>query len=245
LAALIAQALPGRTAVVWLPQFANVDEAEQRLLAVDLYAQLRPALVARGVHLVQALESCSDRRAAELLENSGFSHAADLLYLGAEASSFPDHPPPVPFAMERFEPAMADRLKKTIDQSYEGTLDCPRMDGLRETDDVIAGYLAIGEFRAELWRIIRDGAADVGCLLVNLHPDAKHAEIVYLGLVPAVRGRGVAVVARAEAHAGARPSPPALTTRIRMAVGRHAQPRVRASAVSAAMRAACFAWRYA
>ena len=62
---------------------------------------------------------------------------------------------------------------------------------------------------------------------------------------PAVRGRGVAVVARAEAHAGARPSPPALTTRIRMAVGRHAQPRVRASAVSAAMRAACFAWRYA
>ena len=30
----------------------------------------------------------------------------------------------------------------------------------------------------------------MGCLLVNLHPDVNHAEIVYLGLIPEVRGRG-------------------------------------------------------
>jgi hypothetical protein len=61
---------------------------------------------------------------------------------------------------------------------------------------------------------------------------------------PAVRGRGVAVLARAEAHAGARASPPALTrAAVDPAGAVSLQPRVRASAVAATMRAACFAWR--
>ena len=49
---------------------------------------------------------------------------------------------------------------------------------------------ASGEFRPELWQIARHEDDDVGCLLVNLHPDVKHAEIVYLAVVPEVRGRG-------------------------------------------------------
>jgi ribosomal protein S18 acetylase RimI-like enzyme len=34
-----------------------------------------------------------------------------------------------------------------------------------------------------------EAGQDIGCLLVNLHPEVRHAEIIYLALVPEVRGR--------------------------------------------------------
>ena len=66
-----------------------------------------------------------------------------------------------------------------------------RVDGPLTTADVFAGYRAVGEFRPDLWHIAIHNGADVGCLLVNLHPDVAHAEIVYVAVVPEVRGRGL------------------------------------------------------
>src|SRR5262245_44138231 len=88
-AALIAQALPGRTAVTWLPQFAAREETDQLQLTREMHTRLRQELAARGEHLVQCLEPCKDQRAASLLDSAGFTHAADLLYLAAEAETFP------------------------------------------------------------------------------------------------------------------------------------------------------------
>ena len=61
---------------------------------------------------------------------------------------------------------------------------------MRQTADVIDGYKAVGEFRPDLWLFARHEGQDVGCLLLNLHPDVRHAEIVYVALVPEVRSRG-------------------------------------------------------
>lgn len=190
LAAAVAQALPGRSAVVWLPQFAAPPRDEQQSLASLLMTRLLGDLAAHGVQLAQALVSCDDQRAATQLQCSGFEFSADLLYLAAPADSFPEQPPRLPFVLEAFQMADGIRLVRLIERTYVGTLDCPRLDNLRETADVVAGYLAVGQFRPELWQIARYGGQDVGCLLVNLHPEVNHAEIVYLGLVPEVRGRG-------------------------------------------------------
>jgi mycothiol synthase len=189
-AASIAQFLPGRTAVTWLPQFTAPSDPDQLSLTDQFHAQLRQELVARGVDLVQGLEPCDHQPTVALREAAGFIHAADLLYLGAEVDCFPVREPALPFETECFEPTAAERLQRLIDRTYEQTLDCPQMDGLRETSDVIAGYRAIGEFRPELWRIARYSQRDVGCLLMNVHGDADHAEIVYLGIAPEARGRG-------------------------------------------------------
>lgn len=192
IAVLLAQVLPGRTAVVWLPQFSTPDEAEQHRLTGELHAHLALELVARGVHLVQSLESCEDRRAAALLANGGLTHAADLLYMAAIVEDLSEQNWPLSLVSEGCDPAnpaAAARLTQLIDRTYVGTLDCPRIDGLRATADVIDGYQAIGQFRPGLWRIFCDQANDVGCLLMSLHPEANHAEIVYLALVPEARGR--------------------------------------------------------
>ncbi len=78
-----------------------------------------------------------------------------------------------------------------LEKTYEGTLDCPPLDGQQATADVLAGYRETGEFRPELWMFIRDGDADVGCLLLADHPADQQYELVYQGVTPAARGRGL------------------------------------------------------
>ncbi len=60
---------------------------------------------------------------------------------------------------------------------------------MREIDDVLAGYRATGRFDPDHWLIARHGEQDVGCLILADHPDHGNMELVYMGLVPAARGR--------------------------------------------------------
>jgi len=146
------------------------------------------------MHIAQSLLATGDAQSGKWLEIGGFSHAADLLYLTADASRDPAEPPQLPFELEAFTPSAKQRLIDVIQRTYIGTLDCPQLDGLRKTADVIDGYQFVGEFRPELWFLVRHGTEDVGCLLMNLHPDVQHAEIIYLAVTPEVRGRGWGVL---------------------------------------------------
>ena len=189
LAAQLAQSLPGRAAVVWPPQFTAMHADERARLTGRIFPLLMTALAATGAHLAQALVARGDEECGKIFEIGGFTRAADLLYLAAEVHGAVDESLPLPFEIEAFTPAAEQRLGQLIDRTYVGTLDCPRLDGLRRTEDVIAGYQAVGQFHPELWLIARHEGVDVGCLLVNLHPDVQHAEIVYVALAPEVRGR--------------------------------------------------------
>jgi ribosomal protein S18 acetylase RimI-like enzyme len=191
--AQIGQVLPGRVALVWPPQFTNMRGGrlpEHEAAAVDFFARLHRELAEAGAELAQALTSADDELTGTLFELGEFTRVADLCYLAAEASEFPSRAAALPFEMQPFTAGDEERLCRLIDRTYVGTLDCPQLDGQRSTADVIAGYRAVGEFKPTLWHFARLGSEDVGCILVNLHPDANHAELVYLGLVPAYRGRG-------------------------------------------------------
>jgi mycothiol synthase len=190
LAVQLAQSLPGRVAVAWPPQFTPLSQGQQEQIAALLFARLTSDLAVTDAEMVQALLATNDEALGRLFTIGGFTHAADLLYLAAELKDIPENHDSLPFEIEPFTPETEPRLVRLIERTYVGTLDCPRIDGLRKTPDVVAGYMAVGEFRPELWQIIRCEDEDVGCLLVNLHRDVKHAEIVYVALVPEVRGRG-------------------------------------------------------
>jgi len=146
-------------------------------------------LAAAGARFAQSLLAVGDHNAQLYLDN-GFTHGADLLYLTADLGAASATRPQLPFNIESFRPGDESRLADLIERSYTGTLDCPRLDGLRQTADVINGYKAVGEFRPDLWLFARHEGQDVGCLLLNMHPDVRHAEIVYVALIPEVRGRG-------------------------------------------------------
>jgi len=95
-----------------------------------------------------------------------------------------------PLNYEPYRPANHDRLVRVIEASYEGTLDCPALDGLRTTADVLDGYQATGLFSPERWLIVGHDGRDVGCLILTDHPHDQNWELIYMGLVSAARGRG-------------------------------------------------------
>ena len=186
--AVAAQIVPGKVASITPPRIRAVDRAGE--LAGRLLRELDAALYAAGIELAQTLLAPEDAVAAATLRAGGYEHAADLLYMGAELDCFPDSPLALPFELGSLPAANENDLADLIEQTYIGTLDCPRIDGLRNTADVLAGYRAVGESGERLWRLVRAEGQVVGCLLLADHPATRQWEIVYVGLVPRVRGRG-------------------------------------------------------
>jgi mycothiol synthase len=58
-------------------------------------------------------------------------------------------------------------------------------------EDVLAGHKASGEFDAGLWMLLYEGDAPRGALLLSRAQPADALELVYLGLAPEARGRGL------------------------------------------------------
>lgn len=190
-AAQLAQMLPGRAAIAWPPQFDAQSAMDgHKAIAAALGKQLATILNDGGMQIAQSLVSPCESESGKWLKIGGFSHAADLLYLAADVSRASDRQPQLPFQLEPFTPTAKQRLVDVIQRTYEGTLDCPKLDGMRDTADVIEGYQSVGQFRPEFWFFVRFENRDVGCLLINQHPEVQHAEIIYLAVVPEVRGRG-------------------------------------------------------
>jgi ribosomal protein S18 acetylase RimI-like enzyme len=185
--AVLGQVLVGRAAVVWPPQLAAGQSAT---LAVELLDELHRQLAVADVCLAQALLEDSASDDAVILRAAGYEHAGDLLYMAAESASLPAELAELPLDMEAWSPANQDRLLDIIEATYRGSLDCPLVDGLRSTNDVLAGYRAVGNFRPEWWLLAQAQGRDVGCLLLADHPEQEQVEIVYLGIAPEHRGRG-------------------------------------------------------
>ena len=97
-------------------------------------------------------------------------------------------PPPARWEFEPYEPANHRRLAAVVEASYEQTLDCPELNGVREMDDVLAGYRASGVFDASRWLIAQYAGADVGCLLLSDFPEHDNWELVYMGVLPSAAG---------------------------------------------------------
>ena len=80
---------------------------------------------------------------------------------------------------------------QAIARSYEQTLDCPALSGARDIQDVVEGHKSVGIFDPQLWSVLLRGDEPLGCLLLAEIPARNGIELVYLGLAPAARGRGL------------------------------------------------------
>ncbi|MBI2826522.1 MAG: GNAT family N-acetyltransferase [Planctomycetia bacterium] len=158
--------------------------------AEALLAAATERLLAAGVRIAQALLPTNEDASAALLSRHGFRHMADLLFMVSTREQFPDVRPTGPLLFEPVDASDLSRLTAIVEQTYEGTLDCPALGGVRDVRDVLAGYRASGVFDAGRWLMVRRDSQDIGCLLLTDHPEDEQWEIVYAGLVPAARGRG-------------------------------------------------------
>ena len=93
--------------------------------------------------------------------------------------------------LEAWSEGRDDDVLRVLDASYEDTLDCPGLRGLRDTADILAGHRGTGAFEPELWTILRVDDEPVGVLLLNRSPSNNTLELVYTGLARRVQGRGL------------------------------------------------------
>jgi GNAT superfamily N-acetyltransferase len=178
----------GNIAMFWPPQLV-AGEDEQT--AMKLAEAVIRALDETSIEMTQALLPSADSAAAPLLKAVGFRRLAELLYMSCEAERFPTSPPEAnELKFEAYSAAKRGRLIAIVEQTYRETLDCVGLDGMRSIDEVIHGYQGTGAFRAENWQLVCAGGRDVGVLLLADHPQARHWELMYMGVIPEARGRG-------------------------------------------------------
>jgi mycothiol synthase len=185
--AILVQIQPGRTAVIWPPRLAASESPET---ARRLLRQCLEDLPTPAIRMVQSLLPTNLGPDADLLLNAGFRHVSDLLFLVILAKDFPATSPAAGFQFESYSTAQHARFARLVDATYEGTMDCPAVNGIRATDDVLDGYRATGEYAPQRWFIVRREGNDVGCLILTDYPDLSAWELIYVALLPAWRGRG-------------------------------------------------------
>jgi ribosomal protein S18 acetylase RimI-like enzyme len=192
-AAIIARCYPGNMAAVWPPQVCrsgnstNAPQAEA--LCDDLLQRLIKILARDSLTLLQVTLPSDDPSGERLLRNQ-FRFAAELLYLSCAAECFPAEPPRGELCFEPYTTVDLRALTAIVEETYRQTLDCPALNGLRTTAEVIAGYQASGTSGTEHWRLIRHRDQLVGCLILAEHAPHAVLELIYMGIAPQGRGRG-------------------------------------------------------
>ncbi len=185
--AIFAQTQVGRTAVAWPP---SIVPGEPRQTLDSLMEATLCRMAEQNVRVVHALSDFPTPEDNALFGRGGFKPLADLMYLVSETRHFPATPPEGPLEFESYTADNHDRLAAIVDATYEDTLDCPALNGVRDIEDILSGYRAACNFRPELWMIVRHADRDVGCLLLGDHPDHGNCELVYMGILPDTRGNG-------------------------------------------------------
>ncbi|MEI8372372.1 MAG: GNAT family N-acetyltransferase [Planctomycetota bacterium] len=187
---LLIQTQPGRTAVIWPPQIVAGEPQETVCQLLRAGLKHLPQL---GIRMVQALLPTDVGADAKSLVAVGFRYLSDLLYLVCLADEFPTSPPCLKLQFEPYAPTRHARFAELVDATYKDSLDCPAVNGVRSVDDVLQGYRATGHFDPERWFIIHHQSEEIGCLILTDYPENAIWELIYMGLLPTARGRGLGV----------------------------------------------------
>lgn len=178
-------------------------ELIQRVASIDAacgYFQNRTGPGGKPVCLAQALLEPHETWAVDALRAAGFIHVGELAYMRAPLSrmDLQESPPAWPAGVtvrtiRDLSPKGQDRaaLLQALDRSYEATLDCPELCGLRETADVLESHRATGQWDPNLWWLVELDRQPHGCMLLSRFPEQSSVELVYLGLSRQLRGQRI------------------------------------------------------
>jgi mycothiol synthase len=183
-------ALPGSAAMLMIPAPGEhgINPADQARVQAAALERLDRRRTCYAQALVEP--EAATKRAAVL--EAGFRHLTTLVYLERGVAYPPTDPPSpheaewVPFGQDTY-----DDFAATLLATYEDSLDCPELTGLRPVDDVIAAHKATGLAGSKLWELARREGRCAGCILLSTLVRSSTIEIVYMGVVPAFRRRGV------------------------------------------------------
>ena len=145
--------------------------------------------------IAQALIEPEQELSAGRLERNGFPHLVDLLFLQKSLNSVLKNEErdrsPLVVTSETFDEARNQQLfARVLERTYEGSLDCPELNGGRTGEEALVSHRG-SHWNPALWWLYRSEQGEqVGVALVREHAPRAVWELVYFGIVPEVRGRG-------------------------------------------------------
>lgn len=198
---------PGRTAMIYVsgpddgPRAPDPSTQHAHRVATlgAAFDAIRESMTDR-VALAQALIAPVEHWAHQACLDAGMRQIAELSYqkLVIPSERLPN--PPLPHGVELLpagdvtQPGPRAALARALERSYIDTQDCPELCGLREVDDVIDSHRATGRHDPALWWVVSLRGQPEGALLLSPFPEQASVELVYLGVGPVLRGKGLGQV---------------------------------------------------
>ena len=187
---------PGNSALV----FFSCTNTRRTGEIFQLLSVLRKISEERHICLLEILLEPNAAIKSQAAADAGFNRLTKLEYLRRPAEvRAPDRNIAqmqtwVPFS-ENSQPLFADTIRRTYAQSQ----DCQELTSIRPMDDVLADHRAAGKFDPTFWQVAMLGDNPVGVLLLSRIQNQPEMEVVYMGVTPESRGRGIgdALIARA------------------------------------------------
>lgn len=192
--------------------FARSDGASSRPLAVAdrreivtaLFAAIDTRFVESHAWIAQSLLATNRKRARQEFSRHGYGYLTDLVFMELafdettrlELSGLEGN------RLERlsYDESRKDRFAKLLEASYVDSTDCPELNGRRNGVQALESHKLSGEFSPEHWNLFVLDGQDVGILLQSEHVGSggnDHGngggvcEVVYLGLIPSARRKGL------------------------------------------------------
>ncbi|HOW72390.1 MAG TPA: GNAT family N-acetyltransferase [Phycisphaerae bacterium] len=181
---------PGRMSTVFIPNRARFLKPPETV--TQLLRQTTPMARDRGVRVVQGLVAPAAAMERSIFEQAGYTFLAELIYLESDLAKpvLTDKHPPI-LEWETYEPGKRQRFGQILQGTYVESRDCAKLTGVRPIDEILDSHLAAGEFDPDHWRIgVLDGEP-AGILLLAYLAERATFEVVYMGVLPACRSRGV------------------------------------------------------
>jgi len=145
----------------------------------------------RKIGLAQTVMETQQQLLFKAYENAGFHKLSILTYMERSKSAGVPLPPSTDVLFVSMEQTSDEVLQTTLENTYIGSLDCPKIHGLREIQDIVEGHRNQGLYDAQLWTIAQLEDEPVGVLLLSPLPEATCMELSYLGIIPSARGKGI------------------------------------------------------
>jgi ribosomal protein S18 acetylase RimI-like enzyme len=187
LSACLAYYHPGRTALLFVPAL----EGRPHLAPIvrDLLAAQADAAATRDLYLLQVTLEPDRTETEALLQQAGFVRLADLIYLECPVTPPQLAPKAHDLTWLAYERATRELFSRTIEQTYIDSLDCPALVGKRTIQDVLAEHQGASRGDTRHWYLACRQDRPLAVLLLATGSKQRHAEIVYMGVVPQARGQ--------------------------------------------------------
>lgn len=182
-AAQVCVPLQGSACLFWLPTCDDV-------LGDTLVRAGLEWCRSKGWKIAQALARPEEYDRGAVLLRNGFRLITKIEQWGRDLLDLANEMPPA-WRLERHRPELAQQFADTVAHTYEGTLDCPELNGVRSIDEIMAGHRAQGKFHPDYWWLVFVEETPVGVLLLSEMADSASWELAYLGVVPGYRKRGM------------------------------------------------------